>query len=140
MDLNNAITRLVQALDKLPSNITKAQKQSGGHDFNARAVGRFAMGYGVNKFGTSFSDLLEAKGYSQTKTIQSALTNIGTGALAGSAFGPIGAGIGAAFGAATTAIDYWTDSVKKSQEEIQKWNDIIKAAKDTEKKESKYLS
>lgn len=139
MSLNNAITRLIQAIDKLPSNIAKEQKSS-GQDFNAKAFSRFALGYGVNKFGTSFSDLLEAKGYSQAKTAQSALTNIGTGALAGSAFGPIGAGIGAAFGLATTAIDYWTDSVKKSQEELQKWNDIIKAAKDTELKESKYLT
>ena len=29
LDLNNAINRLIQALDKLPSNITREQKQSG---------------------------------------------------------------------------------------------------------------
>ena len=29
LDFNNAISRLIQALDKLPSNITREQKQSG---------------------------------------------------------------------------------------------------------------
>ena len=29
LDLNNAINRLIQALDKLPTNITREQKQSG---------------------------------------------------------------------------------------------------------------
>ena len=29
LDLNNAISRLIQALDKLPSNITREQKSSG---------------------------------------------------------------------------------------------------------------
>ncbi len=140
LDHNNAINRLIQALDKLPTNISREQKQSDGTNFNARAFAGFAVGYGINKIGNSFSELLEAKGYSKTDVVKSALTNIGTGAVAGAAFGPAGAALGAAFGVATAAIDSWADSVKKSQDELQKWNDIIKAARDIENKESKYLS
>ena len=69
LDLNNAINRLIQALDKLPSNISREQKQSGGTNFNARAFAAFAMGYGINRVGNSFADLLEAKGYSQAKNV-----------------------------------------------------------------------
>ena len=140
LDLNNAISRLIQALDKLPSNITREQKQSGGTNFNARAFAGFAVGYGINKIGNSFSELLEAKGYSKTDVVKSALTNIGTGAVAGAAFGPAGAALGAAFGVATAAIDSWADSVKKSQDELQKWNEIIKEAQKTQQKESRYLT
>ena len=46
------------------------------------------------------------------------MTNIGTGAVAGAAFGPAGAALGAAFGVAVAAIDSWADSVKKSQDEL----------------------
>ena len=141
LDLNNAISRLIQALDKLPSNITREQKQSGvASNFNARAFAGFAVGYGINKIGNSFSELLEAKGYSKTDVVKSALTNIGTGAVAGAAFGPAGAALGAAFGVATAAIDSWADSVKKSQDELEKWNTIIKEAQKTQQKESSYLT
>ena len=141
LDLNNAISRLIQALDKLPSNITREQKQSGvAQNFNARAFAGFAVGYGINKIGNSFSELLEAKGYSKTDVVKSALTNIGTGAVAGAAFGPAGAALGAAFGIATAAIDSWADSVKKSQDELEKWNSIIKEAQKTQQKESSYLT
>lgn len=141
LDLNNAISRLIQALDKLPSNISREQKQSGvASNFNARAFAGFAVGYGINKIGNSFSELLEAKGYSKTDVVKSALTNIGTGAVAGAAFGPAGAALGAAFGIATAAIDSWADSVKKSQDELQKWNEIIKEAQKTQQKESSYLT
>ena len=140
LDLNNAINRLIQALDKLPSNISREQKQSGGTNFNARAFAGFAVGYGINKIGNSFSELLEAKGYSKTDVVKSALTNIGTGAVAGAAFGPAGAALGAAFGVATAAIDSWADSVKKSQDELEKWNSIIKEAQKTQQKESSYLT
>ena len=141
LDLNNAINRLIQALDKLPTNITREQKQSGvASNFNARAFAGFAVGYGINKIGNSFSELLEEKGYSNTDVIKSALTNIGTGAVAGAAFGPAGAALGAAFGVATAAIDSWADSVKKSQDELEKWNEIIKEAQKTQQKESNYLT
>ena len=141
LDLNNAINRLIQALDKLPTNITREQKQSGvTSNFNARAFAGFAVGYGINKIGNSFSELLEAKGYSKTDVVKSALTNIGTGAVAGAAFGPAGAALGAAFGVATAAIDSWADSVKKSQDELEKWNTIIKEAQKTQQKESNYLT
>ena len=140
LDLNNAINRLIQALDKLPSNISREQKQSGGTNFNGRAFASFAMGYGVSRVGNSFSELLEAKGYSKTDVVKSALTNIGTGAVAGAAFGPAGAALGAAFGIATAAIDSWADSVKKSQDELEKWNSIIKEAQKTQQKESSYLT
>ena len=141
LDLNNAISRLIQALDKLPTNITREQKQSGvAQNFNARAFASFAVGYGINKIGNSFSELLEAKGYSKTDVVKSALTNIGTGAVAGAAFGPAGAALGAAFGVATAAIDSWADSVKKSQDELEKWNSIIKEAQKTQQKESSYLT
>ena len=141
LDLNNAINRLIQALDKLPTNITREQKQSGvASNFNARAFAGFAVGYGINKIGNSFSELLEAKGYSKTDVVKSALTNIGTGAVAGAAFGPAGAALGAAFGVATAAIDSWADSVKKSQDELEKWNSIIKEAQKTQQKESSYLT
>ena len=141
LDLNNAISRLIQALDKLPTNITREQKQSGvASNFNARAFAAFAVGYGINKIGNSFSELLEAKGYSKTDVVRSALTNIGTGTVAGAAFGPAGAALGAAFGVATAAIDSWADSVKKSQDELQKWNEIIKEAQKTQQKESSYLT
>ena len=141
LDLNNAISRLIQALDKLPTNITREQKQSGiAQNFNARAFASFAVGYGINKIGNSFSELLEAKGYSKTDVVKSALTNIGTGAVAGAAFGPAGAALGAAFGIATAAIDSWADSVKKSQDELEKWNSIIKEAQKTQQKESSYLT
>ena len=141
LDLNNAISRLIQALDKLPTNITREQKSSGvTSNFNARAFAGFAVGYGINKIGNSFSELLEAKGYSKTDVVKSALTNIGTGAVAGAAFGPAGAALGAAFGVATAAIDSWADSVKKSQDELEKWNEIIKEAQKTQQKESSYLT
>ena len=141
LDLNNAINRLIQALDKLPTNITREQKQSGvASNFNARAFAAFAVGYGINKIGNSFSELLEAKGYSKTDVVRSALTNIGTGTVAGAAFGPAGAALGAAFGVATAAIDAWSDSVKKSQDELEKWNTIIKEAQKTQQKESSYLT
>ena len=141
LDLNNAINRLIQALDKLPTNITREQKQSGvASNFNARAFAAFAVGYGINKIGNSFSELLEAKGYSKTDVVRSALTNIGTGTVAGAAFGPAGAALGAAFGVATAAIDSWADSVKKSQDELEKWNSIIKEAQKTQQKESSYLT
>ena len=68
------------------------------------------------------------------------MTNIGTGAVAGAAFGPAGAALGAAFGVATAAIDSWADSVKKSQDELEKWNSIIKEAQKTQQKESSYLT
>ena len=68
------------------------------------------------------------------------MTNIGTGAVAGAAFGPAGAALGAAFGVATAAIDSWADSVKKSQDELEKWNTIIKEAQKTQQKESSYLT
>lgn len=140
LDLNNAINRLIQALDKLPSNISREQKQSGGTNFNARAFAAFAVGYGINKIGNSFSELLEAKGYSKTDVVKSALTNIGTGAVAGAAFGPAGAALGTAFGVAVAAIDSWADSVKKSQDELEKWNSIIREAQKTQQKESSYLT
>ena len=130
LDFNNAINRLIQALDKLHTNISREQKQSGvAQNFNARAFAGFAVGYGINKIGNSFSELLEAKGYSKTDVVKSALTNIGTGAVAG-----------AAFGVATAAIDSWADSIKKSQDEIDKWNSIIKEAQKTQQKESSYLT
>lgn len=141
LDLNNAINRLIQALDKLPTNITKEQKQSGvTQNFNARAFAGFAVGYGINKIGNSFSELLEEKGYSNTDVVKSALTNIGTGAVAGAAFGPAGAALGAAFGVAVAAIDSWSESVKKSQDELEKWNELIKDAQKTQQKESSYLT
>ena len=141
LDFNNAISRLIQALDKLPTNITKEQKQSGvTQNFNARAFAGFAVGYGINKIGNSFSELLEEKGYSNTDVVKSALTNIGTGAVAGAAFGPAGAALGAAFGVAVAAIDSWSESVKKSQDELEKWNELIKDAQKTQQKESSYLT
>ena len=139
LDLNNAISRLIQALDKLPSNITREQKQSGGTNFNARAFASFAMGYGINRVGNSFADLLEAKGYSQTKTVQSALTNIGTGAVAGAAFGPAGAALGASVGGLTAALDYWTSKLKESSQGIEEFNRKMSAAEGIQRSQAKYL-
>ena len=139
LDLNNAINRLIQALDKLPSNISREQKQSGGTNFNARAFAAFAMGYGVNRIGSSISDLLEAKGYSQAKTAQSALTNIGTGAVAGAAFGPAGAALGASVGGLTAALDYWTSKLKESSQGIEEFNRKMSAAEGIERSQAKYL-
>ena len=139
LDLNNAISRLIQALDKLPSNITREQKQSGGTNFNARAFASFAIGYGVNRVGNSFADLLEAKGYSQAKTAQSAVTNIGTGAVAGAAFGPAGAALGASIGGLTAALDYWTSKLKESSRGIEEFNRKMSAAEGIERSQAKYL-
>ena len=139
LDLNNAINRLIQALDKLPSNITREQKQSGGTNFNARAFAAFAMGYGVNRVGNSFADLLEAKGYSQAKTVQSAFTNIGTGAVAGAAFGPAGAALGASVGGLTAALDYWTSKLKESSQGIEEFNRKMSVAEGIEHSQAKYL-
>ena len=139
LDLNNAINRLIQALDKLPTNITREQKQSGGNNFNARAFASFVMGYGVNRVGNSISDLLEAKGYSQAKTAQSALTNIGTGAVAGAAFGPAGAALGASIGGLTAALDYWTSKLKESSQGIEEFNRKMSAAEGIERSQAKYL-
>ena len=140
LDLNNAINRLIQALDKLPSNISREQKQSGvAQNFNARAFAAFAMGYGVNRVGSSISDLLEAKGYSQAKTAQSALTNIGTGAVAGAAFGPAGAALGASVGGLTAALDYWTSKLKESSQGIEEFNRKMSAAEGIERSQDKYL-
>ena len=139
LDLNNAINRLIQALDKLPSNISREQKQSGGTNFNARAFAAFAVGYGVNRVGNSISDLLEAKGYSQAKTAQSAFTNIGTGAVAGAAFGPAGAALGASIGGLTAALDYWTSKLKESSQGIEEFNRKMSAAEGIERSQSKYL-
>ena len=139
LDLNNAINRLIQALDKLPSNISREQKQSGGTNFNARAFASFAMGYGVNRVGNSFADLLEAKGYSQAKTAQTALTNIGTGAVAGAAFGPAGAALGASIGGLTAALDYWTSKLKESSQGIEEFNRKMSAAEGIERSQAKYL-
>ena len=139
LDLNNAISRLIQALDKLPSNISREQKQSGGTNFNARAFAAFAMGYGINRVGNSFADLLEAKGYSQAKTAQSALTNIGTGAVAGAAFGPAGAALGASVGGLTAALDYWTSKLKESSQGIEEFNRKMSAAEGIERSQAKYL-
>ena len=139
LDLNNAINRLIQALDKLPSNISREQKQSGGTNFNGRAFAAFAMGYGINRVGNSFADLLEAKGYSQAKTVQSALTNIGTGAVAGAAFGPAGAAFGASIGGLTSALDYWTSKLKESSRGIEDFNRKISAAEGIQRSQSKYL-
>ena len=139
LDFNNAINRLIQALDKLPSNISREQKQSGGTNFNGRAFASFAMGYGVSRVGNSFADLLEAKGYSQAKTAQSALTNIGTGAVAGAAFGPAGAALGASIGGLTSALDYWTSKLKESSRGIEDFNRKISAAEGIERSQSKYL-
>ena len=139
LDLNNAISRLIQALDKLPSNISREQKQSGGTNFNARAFAAFAMGYGINRVGNSFADLLEAKGYSQAKTAQSALTNIGTGAVAGAAFGPAGAAFGASIGGLTAALDYWTSKLKESSQGIEEFNRKMSAAEGIQRSQAKYL-
>lgn len=139
LDLNNAISRLIQALDKLPTNITREQKQSGGTNFNARAFAAFAVGYGVNRVGNSISDLLEAKGYSQAKTAQSAFTNIGTGAVAGAAFGPAGAALGASIGGLTAALDYWTSKLKESSQGIEEFNRKMSAAEGIERSQAKYL-
>lgn len=140
LDLNNAINRLIQALDKLPSNISREQKQSGvTSNFNARAFAAFAMGYGINRVGNSFADLLEAKGYSQAKTTQSALTNIGTGAVAGAAFGPAGAALGASIGGLTAALDYWTSKLKESSQGIEEFNRKMSAAEGIERSQAKYL-
>ena len=140
LDLNNAINRLIQALDKLPTNITREQKQSGvASNFNARAFAAFAMGYGVSRVGNSFADLLEAKGYSQAKTVQSAFTNIGTGAVAGAAFGPAGAALGASVGGLTAALDYWTSKLKESSQGIEEFNRKMSAAEGIERSQAKYL-
>ena len=139
LDFNNAINRLIQALDKLPTNISREQKQSGGTNFNGRAFASFAMGYGVSRVGNSFADLLEAKGYTQAKTVQSALTNIGTGAVAGAAFGPAGAALGASIGGLTSALDYWTSKLKESSRGIEDFNRKISAAEGIERSQSKYL-
>ena len=139
LDLNNAINRLIQALDKLPNNIAREQKQSGGTNFNARAFASFAMGYGINRVGNSFADLLEAKGYSQAKTVQSALTNIGTGAVAGAAFGPAGAALGASVGGLTAALDYWTSKLKESSQGIEEFNRKMSAAEGIQRAQAKYL-
>ena len=140
LDLNNAINRLIQALDKLPTNITREQKQSGvTSNFNARAFAAFAVGYGVNRVGNSFADLLEAKGYSQAKTAQSAFTNIGTGAVAGAAFGPAGAALGASIGGLTAALDYWTSKLKESSRGIEEFNRKMSAAEGIERSQAKYL-
>lgn len=139
LDLNNAINRLIQALDKLPTNITKEQKQSGGTNFNAREFAAFAVGYGVSRVGNSISDLLEAKGYSQAKTAQSAFTNIGTGAVAGAAFGPAGAALGASIGGLTAALDYWTSKLKESSQGIEEFNRKMSAAEGIERSQAKYL-
>ena len=140
LDLNNAISRLIQALDKLPTNITREQKQSGvTSNFNARAFAAFAIGYGVNRVGNSFADLLEAKGYSQAKTAQSALTNIGAGAVAGAAFGPAGAALGASIGGLTAALDYWTSKLKESSQGIEEFNRKMSAAEGIERSQAKYL-
>ena len=139
LDFNNAINRLIQALDKLPTNISREQKQSGGTNFNGRAFASFAMGYGVSRVGNSFADLLEAKGYSQAKTAQSALTNIGTGAVAGAAFGPAGAALGASIGGLTSALDYWTSKLKESSRGIEDFNRKISAAEGIERSQSRYL-
>ena len=140
LDLNNAISRLIQALDKLPSNISREQKQSGvTSNFNARAFAAFAIGYGVSRVGNSFADLLEAKGYSQAKNVQSALTNIGTGAVAGAAFGPAGAALGASIGGLTAALDYWTSKLKESSQGIEEFNRKMSAADGIERSQAKYL-
>ena len=139
LDFNNAINRLIQALDKLPTNISREQKQSGGTNFNGRAFASFAMGYGVSRVGNSFADLLEAKRYSQAKNVQSALTNIGTGAVAGAAFGPAGAALGASIGGLTAALDYWTSKLKESSRGIEDFNRKISAAEGIERSQSKYL-
>lgn len=125
MDLNNAITRLIQALDKIPSNIAKANSQSNG--INAMRAGKFAVAYGLGRVGQSAYGLQEASGFDAPNWQKSAM-NIGQGALAGAAFGPIGAGIGAGLGAMQSALDYWTESLKKSVEELDEWNKAVREA------------
>ena len=140
LDLNNAINRLIQALDKLPTNVSREQKQSGvAQNFNARAFAGFVVGYGINKIGNSFSELLEAKGYSKTDVVKSALTNIGTGAVAGAAFGPAGAALGASIGGLTAALDYWTSKLKESSQGIEEFNRKMSAAEGIERSQAKYL-
>lgn len=54
--------------------------------------------------------------------------NILGGAMAGAAFGPIGAGIGAGFGTLQSILDNWAESLKKSVEELDEWNKSVKEA------------
>lgn len=102
-------------------------------------MGRFALSYGVNRLGGAAADYLEAGGNSGAKTAMSFASNIGAGALAGAAFGPAGIAIGAGIGAATSALEYWTDSIKKSQAEIEGFNAALKTAQQLQVAESKYL-
>lgn len=127
LDLNNAITRLVQALDKLPNRIERAQKQSRVPEFNARAFGSFAMAYGFGRVGQAATRLQEASGF-EAPGWQNSFKNIGESALAGAAFGPTGAAIGAGLGLVQSALEYWAESLRKSVEELDEWNRSVKEA------------
>lgn len=54
--------------------------------------------------------------------------NIGQGAMAGAAFGPAGAAVGATLGLIQTALDSWTEGLKRSVEELDEWNKSVKEA------------
>lgn len=125
LDLNNAISRLIQALDKIPSNIVKANSQT--NDISLRRAGKFAVSYGIGRVGQSAYGLQEASGFDAPNWQKSAM-NIGQGALAGAAFGPVGAGIGAGLGIIQSVLDDWAASLKKSVEELDEWNRSVKEA------------
>lgn len=137
LDLNNAITRLVQALDKLPNRIEKTQKQSSGPEFNARAFGSFAMAYGFGRVGQAATRLQEASGF-EAPGWQNSFKNIGESALAGAAFGPAGAAIGAGLGLVQSALEHWAESLRKSVEELDEWNRSVKEAAQFRQRRKEY--
>ena len=67
------------------------------------------------------------------------MTNIGTGAVAGAAFGPAGAALGASVGGLTAALDYWTSKLKESSQGIEEFNRKMSAAEGIERSQDKYL-
>ena len=67
------------------------------------------------------------------------MTNIGTGAVAGAAFGPAGAALGASIGGLTSALDYWTSKLKESSRGIEEFNRKMSAAEGIERSQSRYL-
>lgn len=100
---------------------------------------KFALAYGIGRVGQSAYGLQEASGF-EASNWQKYAMNVGQGAMAGAAFGPAGAAIGAGLGLVQSALDYWTESLKKSVEALDEWNKSVKEASEYRKARKEYSS
>ena len=135
--LNQTIAKFTNSLENLSKNTQQAAAKISNSSnqalFNWGQIGKFAAGFAVEHIGNKATDYFRATGNDTVASTSDFLSKVGRGAVAGSAFGWIGAAGGAIFGGVEFALDQLADNAKKAAEELAAYQKVLSDARDADK-------